>query len=234
MWQRNSGRTCATKCLGIERVTLTIGQGFRGKWRAERANLIMARRPRISSETSQAYATRVEFCRVFTENMDNMHLLSFLLTADLAKAEECFVSGLEDCAEGTYVFRDWAHSWARRTIVQNAIRMLVPCKNGSTVTAVRDSCSSGRTQEPDYSIPRILRLEHFERFVFVMSVLERYSDQDCSVLLGCSRQDIGETRIRAFLHLAESDGIHTVAPFGCGSSDPEVPNTLEAQLEPHF
>jgi hypothetical protein len=37
-----------------------------------------------------------------------MHLLSFLLTADLAKAEECFVSGLEDCIEGTYVFRDWA------------------------------------------------------------------------------------------------------------------------------
>jgi hypothetical protein len=33
-----------------------------------------------------------------------MHLLSFLLTADLAKAEECFVSGLEDCVEGTWCF----------------------------------------------------------------------------------------------------------------------------------
>jgi hypothetical protein len=33
--------------------------------------------------------------------MDNLHLLSFLLTADLAKAEECFVSGLENCVEGT-------------------------------------------------------------------------------------------------------------------------------------
>jgi hypothetical protein len=84
----------------------------------------MPRRPPISAETSQAYATRVEFCRVFAENMDSLHLLSFLLTADLAKAEECFVSGLEDCVEGTYVFRDWARSWARRTIIQNAIRML--------------------------------------------------------------------------------------------------------------
>jgi len=29
----------------------------------------------------KAYATSAEFCRVFAENMDNMHLLSFLLTA---------------------------------------------------------------------------------------------------------------------------------------------------------
>jgi hypothetical protein len=30
----------------------------------------------------------------------------------------------------------------------------------------------------------VLRLEPFERFVYVTSVLERYSDLDCSVLLG--------------------------------------------------
>jgi len=197
----------------------------------------MPRRPPISTETSRAYATRIEFCRVFAENMDNLHLLSFLLTADLAKAEECFVSGLEDCIEGTYVFRDWAQSWARRTIIQNAIRMLAPRKDHSAVADVPSdavSCSSGRTQDADYAIARILRLEHFERFVFVMSVLEKYSDQDCSVLLGCSRQDVGETRMRALLHLAEPDRLPIVAPSGCGSSDPEEAQTPEVQLEPQF
>ena len=169
--------------------------------------------------------------------MDNLHLLSFLLTADLAKAEECFVSGLEDCVEGTYVFRDWAQSWARRTIIQNAIRMLAPRKNHSTVAdALSDAvtCSFGRTQDPDYAIARILRLEHFERFVLVMSVLEKYSDQDCSVLLGCSRQDVGETKMRALLHLVEPDRLRTVAPSGCGSSAPEEGQTPEVQLEPQF
>jgi hypothetical protein len=197
----------------------------------------MPRTPPISTETSQSYAKRIEFCTVFAENMDSMHLLSFLLTADLAKAEECFVSGLEDCVEGTYVFRDWVQSWARRTIIQNAIRMLAPRKNHSTAAAVPSdavSCSFGRTQDTDYAIARILRLEHFERFVFVMSVLERYSDQDCSVLLGCSRQDVGETRMRALLHLAEPDRLRTVAPSGCGSSDPEDAQTPEVQLEPQF
>ena len=197
----------------------------------------MPRRPPISAETSRAYATRIGFCRVFAENMDNLHLLSFLLTADLAKAEECFVSGLEDCVEGTYVFRDWAQSWARRTIIQNAIRMLAPRKDHSTVAdAPSDAvtCTLGRTQDIDYAIARILRLEHFERFVFVMSVLEKYSDQDCSVLLGCSRQDVGETRIRALLHLAERDGLRSAAPSGCSSTDPEDAPTPEVQLEPQF
>jgi hypothetical protein len=197
----------------------------------------MLRRLPISIETSRAYATRIEFCRVFAENMDSMHLLSFLLTADLAKAEECFVSGLEDCVEGTYVFRDWARSWARRTIIQNAIRMLVPRKDHSTVADLPSdavSCSFGRTQDAGYAIARILRLEHFERFVFVMSVLEKYSDQDCSVLLGCSRQDVGETRMRALLHLAGPDGLRTVAPSGCGSTDPEDAQTPELQLEPQL
>ena len=107
--------------------------------------------------------------------MDGLHLLSFLLTADQAKAEECFVSGLEDCADGTYVFRDWAQSWARRTIIKNAIRMLAPRKNHSTVVGAPSdavTCSFGRTKDTDYSIARILQLEHFERFVFVMSVLK--------------------------------------------------------------
>jgi DNA-directed RNA polymerase specialized sigma24 family protein len=197
----------------------------------------MPRRPPISTETSRAYATHIEFCRVFAENMDKLHLLSFLLTADLAKAEECFVSGLEDCVEGTYVFRDWAQSWARRTIIQNAIRMLAPRKDPSTVAdAPSDvvSCSSGQTQDADYAISRILRLEHFERFIFVMSVLEKYSDQDCSVLLGCSRQNVGETRMRALLHLAEPNRLRTVAPSGCGSSDFEEAQTPEVQLEPQF
>src|ERR1700693_5131013 len=152
----------------------------------------MPRRPPISNETSQAYVTRIEFCRVFAENMDSMHLLSFLLTADLVKAEECFVSGLEDCVEGTYVFRDWARSWARRTIIQNAIRMFEPRKSHSAVTEVPSdpvSCSFARSPEASCATGSIFRLKDFERFVYVMSVLEKYSDQDCSVLLDCSRRD---------------------------------------------
>jgi len=174
----------------------------------------MRRRSPTSTEKAQAYATSTEFCRVFTENMDSMHLLSFLLTADHMKAEECFVSGLEDCVKGNYVFREWARSWAQRTIIRNAVQMLAPRRNQSTSTPVPGdpvNCKFGRTPEADAAIASILGLEDFERFVFVMSVLERYSDQDCSVLLGCSRQDVRKARMRALQYIAESDRIRTVA-----------------------
>ena len=42
-----------------------------------------------------------------------------------------------------------------------------------------------------------LQLEPFERFVYVMAVLERYSELDCSLLLGCARRDVSAARVRA-------------------------------------
>ena len=48
----------------------------------------------------------------------------------------------------------------------------------------------------------ILKLDVLERFVFVMSVLEGYSSQDCSILLGCSRKVIVDARARALEQLA--------------------------------
>jgi hypothetical protein len=51
----------------------------------------------------------------------------------------------------------------------------------------------------------ILALDAFERFVFVMSVLERQSDEDCSSLLECSRRDIIIARILAIQCLASTD-----------------------------
>lgn len=46
----------------------------------------------------------------------------------------------------------------------------------------------------------ILALPDFERFVYVLSILEGCSDQECSILLGVSPQQIQETRLRALEH----------------------------------
>ena len=160
-----------------------------------------------SAEKAQSYATAADFCKVFEDNLENLHLLSFLLTANETTAEVSFVSGIEDCVEANAVFRDWAHSWARRTIVQNAVRMLIPHRGHATAMRVHREpvhCRFGRTAEANARIATILELEDFERFVFVLSVLCRYSDQDCSVLLDCSRQDIREVRAVSLQHFGES------------------------------
>jgi hypothetical protein len=195
----------------------------------------MPRTSPFSTEKAQAYATSTDFCRVFAENTESMHLLSFLLMADHTKAEECFVSGLEDCVKGNYVFRDWARSWARRTIIRNAVRMLAPRRNHSTATTVSGDPVKrrfGRTPEADATIASILGLEDFERFVFVMSIVERHSDQDCSLLLGCSRQDVREAKMQALQHVAESDRIRTVAGSGVDSNDHEDAKTRKSGAAP--
>src|ERR1700683_2796453 len=72
------------------------------------------------------YASSDDFRRLFDEDINSLYLLSYLLTADREKAEQCFVSGLEDAVEGNPVFREWARSWARRVIIVNAVRAISP------------------------------------------------------------------------------------------------------------
>ena len=82
---------------------------------------IHVRRP-----NSDRFASCEDVRRIFSENLNGPYLLSFLLTVDPEKAERCFVSNLEDCATVNPVFREWAHSCAKRTIIQNAIEELKP------------------------------------------------------------------------------------------------------------
>ena len=44
----------------------------------------------------------------------------------------------------------------------------------------------------------------FERFVFVMSVLEHYSEHECALLLACSPREVRAAQGRAFSKLVRS------------------------------
>ena len=161
----------------------------------------------ISKNGSTDYATVDDFRRIFSEKMKDLYLLALLLTADARKAEQCFVAGIEDSAKGNRVFREWAYSWAQRTVIQQAIRMIKPTRAGFTI----------RDPEPlrveiDPRLKDILKLDPLERFAFVMSVLEGYSYQDCSLLLGCSRQTVTNAADRAIEHLV--NGAEIVALQG--------------------
>jgi hypothetical protein len=51
----------------------------------------------------------------------------------------------------------------------------------------------------------IISLCAFERFVFVMSILEKLSDGDCLALLRCSRRELAQARELAVGILATTD-----------------------------
>jgi DNA-directed RNA polymerase specialized sigma24 family protein len=156
------------------------------------------------------YASTADFEQIFTEDMSGLYLLSLLLTGDRDRAEECFVAGIGESTKGNRVFEDWARPWARRTIIQSAIRLIAPRERSGSTT--RDPASArGLNYVPlalEAEVSAILELEPLERIVFVMSVLEGYSDHDCSILLGCSLRDVAEHLARALQHLGRLMNLH--------------------------
>ena len=161
------------------------------------------------------YATREDFIKVFHEDMKGLYQLSFLLTGDHEKAEKCLVAGIEDCADGNRVFREWARSWAKRIIVENAIRELkprpsLPSSSSSAIVFPHREQSSGSGGH--FDLETVLGLRDFERFVFVMSVLENYSHHECALLLGCSAFEIRHGRLHALEDLARSGPVISFAP----------------------
>jgi DNA-directed RNA polymerase specialized sigma24 family protein len=146
------------------------------------------------------YAVTDDFCKIFAEETDSLYLLALLLTGDHARAQECFVSALHDCLRAKTVFGEWAHSWARRTVVCKAIELIDPRRR----TGYSEHGPTGSLAKEDVTtaFSAILGLENFDRFAFVMTVLEKFSDLDCKVLLECSRQDLVDARIRAMRSVA--------------------------------
>ena len=164
-------------------------------------------------EMTAAYATADELCKLFAEQMDNLHLLAFLLTAEDEKAQRCIVSAIVEFSNGTPIFRQWARAWARRTIIKNAIRIVAPRPNhsGQMAGPLRSEIDfeAQTKHETDPTVLRVLRLDDFERFVTVMSVFEQYSDNDCAVLLDCAAHHIQEARERALQNISAQELAHS-------------------------
>lgn len=120
--------------------------------------------------SSSEYMLPQDFCRLFESAMPNLHLLALLLTGDQQKAEKCFVTGLEDCVQGNPVFKEWAQSWAKRSIIRRAIGMMSPA-----IGRDRNFANHNLEQMEQIRFPylAIMGLPPFERFVLVLTVLER-------------------------------------------------------------
>ena len=164
---------------------------------------MLAQRRNVDERVIQ-YATVTDFCEIFTEEMHSLYLLSFMLTADKDKAEQCFIGGLGECVEGVGAFMEWSRLWARRAIIKQAILMMRPAPEGTNDWPLISA--KGAAASPANNLfAAILSLCAFERFVFVLSILEGQSDGDCLSLLKCSRRDVMIARELALRFLATAD-----------------------------
>jgi len=161
----------------------------------------------ICGNDENRYATRDDFLKIFNEDLNGLYQLSFLLTGDHQRGERCFVAGIEDCARENRVFREWARAWAKRVIVKNAICELDPRLSHSTSSALPTVFShSQQSSGPigHFALEAVLWLPDFERFVFVLCVLEHYRELECALLLGSSASEVRDARTRAIEELASN------------------------------
>jgi hypothetical protein len=151
-------------------------------------------------ERASEYATCKDFQQIFTEDMAALHQLAFLLTADQAQAEQCFVAGLNESIRGNPVFLQWARAWSKRAIIQNAIKTMSPSPKKRGAQETRESRDVNDLHEISYA--DVTKWPAFERFVFVMAVLEGYTLRECSAMLTCSDQDVITAKTYALQWLA--------------------------------
>lgn len=163
-------------------------------------------RTQISASNENLYATREDFRKILDEDLDRLYQLSFLLTGHRQNAENCFVAGLEACAVQNRVFSEWVRAWTIRVVVENAIRELAPRptrSNSSSQPFLRTRESTSPTGY--FDADTLLGLADFDRFVFVLRVLEGYSENECALLLGSSRSRLREACTCALKKLARID-----------------------------
>jgi hypothetical protein len=160
----------------------------------------------FAEERAKPYLTVTDFLRTFNEEMHSLYLLSFLLTADHDKAEQCLVSAMGECMEGIGVSMDWARSWARAEVLKQAIQMIKPTPEHTDRVSFITLRRSATPVEDD-PLGAILLLDAFERFVFVMSILEEQSDEECAIPLSCSRRDVMMARLLALKHQSSTDAL---------------------------
>jgi DNA-directed RNA polymerase specialized sigma24 family protein len=162
-----------------------------------------------AEEDARRYISGKSFCNLFSDRMAEFYQLAFLLTADPTLTEECFIAALEDCISASNVSRDWAHTWARRAIVKNAVRIVKDCTlHGPSSQTDRDGGekipNAAGFVRPEFDA--ILALPIFDRFVFVLSLLERFPAGEISSLLGRPIKEVLQARISALLEAASPTG----------------------------
>src|SRR5437016_8477908 len=168
----------------------------------QRVNLL--NKGHIDAAKADEHATSEDFRKLFTEDMTGLYLLSLLLTANHEKAEQCFVAGVEDTVKGNPVFKEWAHSWAKRTIVNNAIKIMSPHPNraSGTFAGMPPEVGGGlqRTQDHQATIASVLAIVISEEHT---SELQSLTNLVCRLLLE-KKNKISGQKARASRALKES------------------------------
>jgi hypothetical protein len=179
--------------------------------------LFWSAKPKVANFRAE-YAKHADFCDALKNDTEPLYRLAFLLTANHKESEQCFVSTVDQAFDEQTVFKEWASPWIKRRLIETAIEIVSPAssRNGQK----RDLWDAGQHDtQRECEIDAVTNLDPLERFVFVMSILERHSNWDCALLLGCSMNRVAHARMSAVRRLP---GLAALCPRGDGLPMPRL------------
>jgi DNA-directed RNA polymerase specialized sigma24 family protein len=154
------------------------------------------------------YASNEEFVSAFKTERATLYRLALLLTLKPETAELCLAHALQECIANSSVCREWLYSWSRRVVIRTAIGQVknsaaLP-SDGSIVDTQQlvTTISTRPALNPPVMDQAIVDLSDFERLVFVICDLERYSVHDCALLLDRAPRDVYDAWSRASQEIA--------------------------------
>lgn len=173
-------------------------------------------------QRSQAYASAEDFCTIFRDDMDSLYSLALVLTGSHELAHKSFMAALNDCRTGSTVFQEWARPWSRRAVIKSAIRLLDPIRSSANDDLKAELEATANEMDP--SARSFLQLDRFDRFVFVISVLEGYTVPECAALLGGSPREVEQARVRALKQIA--GGSQNISPASYVNNSQRTANSI--------
>jgi hypothetical protein len=169
----------------------------------QRSMMMYSFRSKQNAQAQTGYATCSDLCDNFVDDLEPLYVLAFLLTGSHAEAEQCFVATLDDAVTANGVFKGWERPWNKRCLILNAIRRVFSGATASSIGKGDARCGLDGESRGRYTINAVSTMAPpFQRFVFVMSVLERYSEHECALLLRRPPRDVFEARICALWQLS--------------------------------
>jgi hypothetical protein len=154
---------------------------------------------RLSSSEQDLFATFEDFGQLFAKEMTKLFCLAMDLTADADRAETCLILAMRDCFRQTSLAKHRVHTWARRMVIRNAMRLVLGIEN----EILCDTGLDFPLQPSEYPIDAlrgsvaIRNLPDLDRLAFVIRVVERYSILDCALLVRKAPQEVHDAIVRA-------------------------------------
>jgi hypothetical protein len=145
--------------------------------------------PSLLNEPLSSYGAPGEYAEVLVEQMNSLYLLSFLVTADRQLAEICFSGAMDEYVRGRTTFTAWVKKDGRLAVLRHAVQIIRPVPKQAYSWSLPEIAPPliAAAHQP---FAAITSLSAFERFVFVMSVFEGLTDEECGSILNCSMEEV--------------------------------------------